>query len=989
MLVQNGAMKALPVLRRWWSAAFVRTAVWGSLGLAGVAAGIVLAYELALARVPQHRATLERLVQAQTGLEVRFNELNLHWGWYGPEAVFHSVELGEPGSAEVLLRAPQLIVGFDAWRSVQRGQLQAGRITLIAPDIDFERGANARPLAGNSRARDTANQSRVRLLQRWRGGRIEIEGGTLRLPDAVRSGNALALQIRRVSLRHSGNQWSASALVFLPDRLGHTARLAAQLVGDLTQPKALSGSLRFDGVRLAFAGWRSLLSSQAFIGPYVPAAGDGDVSFRVSFDRGEIQKADGRVHAQAVSLAGGNWGGGVLNVERLRGDWRLAHQPAGWQLRVEDLDFGVKDSDSALPNFSLQIDAGGREAHGELGDTPLESLAAVTSWLIPQLELRGAELKGTARNVKFSWNDARPEGERLSASARADDFSLAPPTCNCTLSGLNARFSANESRLDIALDTEHGRLAMARAFEPPLEGLRIASELRLSRAASGWHLNTPLLTVDHGSTQLILSGSLGADVPADAALLDVRATLVRAEVPLLRELLGDAAVRSFGAVAASLTAGRIERAQFQLQTRLETQPLPHSAKEPGLFTGTLILRGGQLSGGEYWPEVQALDAQLDWNGERMRAEVDRGRAGPLELLSGQAQWSAVEPRPPQISGQARGRLELVLPWLSAYPRLEEYTPQLRHFAATGEGIFNFDVTAPNSVHAVVLLEGAQLQLAENLPSIQSVRGSLAFDKSRLQRSTLTGKWLGGPLTLRISERRERRAGVLAIQAQGFLDARELVALTGFAPLPEVTGHTSWSGEFAYRTQMPEHAAGWQLQAEANLVGIGSRLPEPLAKTVVTPFPLHVEASGSGNEAQVRVNLADRLRSQLALVRTLADSSWKVERGAVHFGSGLATIPAEPLIAVQGEVNRFDFSAYASLWQRAGNQAQVSTIVADLSAEQLWLADRMFPSVRVQARKAVNSRTEVHLTAQSLDAAERARIVTHLQDFWKDPIVTVN
>src|SRR5882724_386793 len=100
---------------------------------------VLLAYELAVARVPQHRAALEQLVRAHTGLDVRFNELGLRWGWYGPEAVFRRVELGEPGGSNVLLRAPQLVVGINAWQTMRAGQLVAGRITLIAPDIDLER----------------------------------------------------------------------------------------------------------------------------------------------------------------------------------------------------------------------------------------------------------------------------------------------------------------------------------------------------------------------------------------------------------------------------------------------------------------------------------------------------------------------------------------------------------------------------------------------------------------------------------------------------------------------------------------------------------------------------------------------------------------------------------------------------------------------------------------------------------------------------------
>src|SRR5215470_834830 len=72
---------------------------------------ILFAYELALARIPQHRAALERIVRAQTGLDIRFAELGVRWGWYGPEAVFSQVELDEPDSAAALLRAPELVVG--------------------------------------------------------------------------------------------------------------------------------------------------------------------------------------------------------------------------------------------------------------------------------------------------------------------------------------------------------------------------------------------------------------------------------------------------------------------------------------------------------------------------------------------------------------------------------------------------------------------------------------------------------------------------------------------------------------------------------------------------------------------------------------------------------------------------------------------------------------------------------------------------------------
>src|SRR5579862_4552940 len=76
-----------------------------ALGAVAIFLAIVLiAFELAAARVPQHRAALEELIRHETGLEISFSRLSVRWGWYGPEAVFHEVALGEPGAA-ALLRA--------------------------------------------------------------------------------------------------------------------------------------------------------------------------------------------------------------------------------------------------------------------------------------------------------------------------------------------------------------------------------------------------------------------------------------------------------------------------------------------------------------------------------------------------------------------------------------------------------------------------------------------------------------------------------------------------------------------------------------------------------------------------------------------------------------------------------------------------------------------------------------------------------------------
>src|SRR5579864_4298186 len=139
---------------------FLRVMLVTLAGAALLAAAAMLAYALAASRVPEQRAALEELLRAETGLEVRFSELRLRWGWHGPEAVFRGVQLGDPGEARTLLTAPRLVVGVDPWRMLRSGALQIDRITLVDPDIDLTPANASTSRAGRSIRRPRVRRSR-------------------------------------------------------------------------------------------------------------------------------------------------------------------------------------------------------------------------------------------------------------------------------------------------------------------------------------------------------------------------------------------------------------------------------------------------------------------------------------------------------------------------------------------------------------------------------------------------------------------------------------------------------------------------------------------------------------------------------------------------------------------------------------------------------------------------------------------------------------
>src|SRR5688500_5346927 len=98
--------------------------------------GVVFTRVIA-ARVPEQRATLEKLIADRTGLEVRFDNVHFAWDLDGTSAVFERVELTDPKRGRVHVLAPELRVEFDTWDFLRHHQFSLGHVTLKSPDIEI------------------------------------------------------------------------------------------------------------------------------------------------------------------------------------------------------------------------------------------------------------------------------------------------------------------------------------------------------------------------------------------------------------------------------------------------------------------------------------------------------------------------------------------------------------------------------------------------------------------------------------------------------------------------------------------------------------------------------------------------------------------------------------------------------------------------------------------------------------------------------------
>lgn len=931
----------------------LRLAALAAAGLAILAAVVVVAAELAAARVPQQRAALEELIRNETGLEVSFRELSVRWGWYGPEAVFHQVTLGEPHSGGALLRTPQLVVGLDAWRMARSGHLEAGRITLVRPEIDVSAGAaqaSAAP-AAPAEVHTALLRTAMRVLSRWRGGRIDVLGGSLHLAPA--SGQApLTFNIRHAQLRRLGAVWSADAFMLLPPSLGASAHVVLTFSGDPVQP---GGTLSFDGRRLNFGPWRALVS-EVVAERYLPRAGQGNLSARARFAQGTVLEAHGTLEAEALEWGAPRPADPPLLLGRLSGHWQLQRRSGEWHFTGDELQLG-----EGAPRASLEVvaSADGNSFHGRARQLPLPALAL---WYAP---LPGAQLQGVARELTFDWNAVRPAAARLLTTATLENVSLAAHEVQ--VGGLSAQVSGLGDQLIADLKSPAARLALARPDPLVLDGVAIAARLALKISAGRWRLSTDDLELRRADFSVAASGELAADGDGAAPRLDAHVSLKDADAVLVARLLDPQSLAALGLSAAPVMAGRIESGDFVVRAPLDGRAPWEARRE---FTGNMTLRAAHIAAGELWPDTQPLDARIEWHGAHMHASLEHAVSGSFELRDGSIDWDARGVRPTRIRGSLTGRTEEALGWLRAHPRLAAWTPGVRDLDVRGPMLLGLELTLPAAraatrapvAHVTAVLDGAQLRALAGVPPIEALRGTFAFSAGHLQRSTLAGQWLGGPASLAVAEHREHGALAITVSGRGVIGARQALAAAGAG-----AGALPLGGNAEWNALMTVGAESWHLRADTSLVGLASHLPEPFAKPAAAALPLHVELQGTGDRGELLVALSDRLHAVASLVH--ARAGWRIERGTVRLAATPPELPAAPVLAFDGRLSRLDLGAWLALWRAAAADEALPTLTARLSAGQLIAGTREYPEVSVAA-DATHGAGELRLASAQLAGSLR-------------------
>lgn len=928
------------------------------LALAGASAaafGLLafVSYQLALARVPEHRAVLERFVKAQSGFDVRFATLELGLGWHGPEARFTRIEMREPGRHAVVVRAPRLTVAFDTWRILRNGQLQAARVTLADAEIDLAPFLVTRRDVLDGAGADTARGDPLRLLERLPLLRIEVDGGTLRLPAANRGGLPHALRISRASLHRADAATSANALVLLPPHLGRSLFVALRLDGPLAGARS-SATLRINGRNLAFAAWSGVLLT-----PWLPAAGHGDVSGTLEWRNGGLQRLESAVDLRDFAWSRRPDTSVLFRFPRARATVTASRRAAAveWHVTGIRLDAGRGQIDAAA--LDLVVGEGGQRISGESSRLPLGALAGLVqaAGLGPLRWLGGLRATGGIEDLNFTWNARALPGERLRARAALEDFELVLLQQPASVAGLTASIEATDTRVRIRASGGNARVALPALFATIPEPLGIDAELLWSREPNGWSLVSRKLDVGHPAISMTLETELRGTDDGPASLV-LRGRLNPVDVASWRGqvTLGDR-WPTLAALAAAAGSGRLEGGELVLTGEVDPDL---QGFETGAFAGHIAAQALEIAAGPHWPEATGVTGELLWGGGDTRLELHAGRVAGLQLLGARGEWSAGAARPERLVVELQGPIERARAWLASQNDLRAEFADLTSLDLRGDARIALSFASARARPGIQSVQPAgrwditvdvangRLAFAGAVPALEKLRGTIAVGAGRLQAVRLGGEWLGGAATLQDAAARARESERQRLVAKGQANASSFYSALGLT-LPQAPNAVDpmlpWAARLRHTSATARVPAAWHIEFDATLPTDAGELPAALAwaeehrRTLGVRLKLPQEGPG-----ELALEALGAARGTAVLERRAGQ--WHVARAALRFGAGEPTLPAEPRLVVSGEAERLDPWATLAAFRLLEPDSGMLPGSIDLVVQELLMGTRRLAPARM-------------------------------------------
>lgn len=883
----------------------------GSVGFVLVA---LLLTKLALDRVPHYQDEIKAWVNRQTGLHVAFAHVSPTLRWYGPELLFDRIELRSRDDRRVLARAASGRIGADLRQFLRSGNVFAGRIELVSPDLTIVRlGPSSFALAAEIELNRPAADNEAITLDDLPAGTFEIRSGRLALQNWNPSVPQLLLEKVNLVMQRDKDAIAITMDARLPQVLGGDFRASGAGEG-LASSTTLAWHAGMQAHNVSFAGWRQ------FMPEYLTNlnAGEGNFELRVSGRGADLAHAqlDFSAHAIETRLDEGS----VAKFDEIGGLVTLDHTQDRWTLSGRRVLARRADTKDPLSQFDVTWrngEAGLLELRASASYLRAATLLPLTG-LLPQRELRERLLEIAPTGI---WSDAQLELARTTAadpwsmrvSARFRDAGFAPVGAIPGFRGLSGEIAGNQFGGHVRLECESLLMAWPTQWPQPVSFDVLKGTLYWNRSADNLTIATPSIEFRNPDAAVHAQAALQLFPNGDSPQIAVLAEVDDGNVASTRYYLphGVIGVAAMAWLDQAFVAGHLSKGEVILQGALRQFPFRNGG---GIFVARANVDGVILSYGEGWPLLENMAGQAVFRNEGLSMHLTRADTLGLSVERGDAHFADFKTGELEIHAEGGGDALATIAFLRATPLNTMTDGAFYGVDGNGPVSANVDLFLPFKefdnrrvlVHAQ--LDGVTLS-HQGLPlSASDLRGSVDIDGGHVAQADLHGQVLGGSLRVTAKAGKKRPLVRTQLDLRGTLNGDALRAALGLPAELALHGAADWQGTIAVA---PAPARERSVHLATTFVGLDSALPEPFRKAPARPLASTVDIQWpTGGGMQVAATLGPIVRAAFAFDSTTGDE--KLAHASVMFGGADPVFADNQIVNIGGHMERLGLDGWQSL-----------------------------------------------------------------------------
>lgn len=925
------------------------TGVVVALALLG---GVLLgAFQLAVTRVPAYRTQLQQFLEQRTGLAVEFRELGARLRWAGPELVFKDLVVRTPDRTYILASAKRATAGVALWRSIAAWRLIAERVTLTYPRIDLIRTrSGAIELVGQS-----VLPARSFTLDTLPLGRLQVRAARVSFRDAASGRGPWVVAGVNFTLDRQRQLLDVRGFTALPAALGRSLEFAARAHGKLGDSATLFSTVTIAGEGIDLTGWADLLPD----GWPAPESGQGAVRISTAFRGSALTNLSAQVDLRNVTAVapaesiplpqpepltvaaapqiGPSWepapastmptaavdaatGDGnaaptaeLISYQRVAFALRAQQRAQGWELALSDVEAtraGAAWQAAAIQLHWTRADAGGFALSGQADRVVLQNVWPLLAYL-PRSDrvayLRALRAEGVVNDLAFDFKRAAADKDlQFTIRAGLQGVSISPVLKTPGLRAISGALQASETGGELQLDSRELQFNLPRMFRAPWSMRAVDGRLAWRREPESWRVSGAALRID---------GADGVDGRAQAAftltvphdgtspVLDLRARGENLAATVIAKYLpaNKLSAKTLQWLDNAFTSGQVIDSEVIIKGPLRSFPF---RRREGEFSARARVAGIAFNYQTGWAPATGLAADVEFRNAGVRASAVDAQVGGLRVRGAQGEFPDFRKGEIAVKADATGDLGQALALLRSSPVAAALGPLFAKLRGDGTIHSSVELWLPlrhiadrriavttQLKEATAFIEGVNAPLTE-------ITGSLTVQQALLNNALLHGRWLGGPMSLQITQDGATHA---ALTAQGHALAAQLAP---FLPATvQVSGATDWQLVSQIRAgQSSEESSGREPQVwriAAGLDGLGIALPDPLGKAEQGARPLQVDLE-VGEALLARVSY-DAVRALLRIRH--GDGRWTFDRGGVRADGVAAALPAHRGLRVEGDVER--------------------------------------------------------------------------------------